>query len=126
MKKGLYYHPDCGVICFGMIPKKIKKYYELIPHIAVNVPKSLIRKLIDRIDLNGDIKTLCLSTYDINENQFFKIKHAFEKGVINIMFYNSKTKLKVFTTIKTFKIKDLTPKLYTYGIKYIYDTSCLK
>ncbi len=117
MKKELYYHPDYGVICFG----KIKKGHELIPHIAVNVPKSLIRKLIDRRELNGDIKTLCLSTYDINENQFFKIKHAFEKGVINIMFYNSKTKLKLFTTIKTFKIKDLTPKLYTYGLKYIYD-----
>ena len=126
MKKGLYYHPDYGVICFGVIPKKIRKHYDLIPHISVNITKSLMSKLMNDRITKGDMTTLCLSIREMNENQFFKAKHAFEKGIIRIMFYNSRMNVKLLTEIKTFKIKSLIPKLYIYGLIRIYDISCLK
>lgn len=126
MKKGLYHNSEYNVICFGMIPKKIKKHYDLIPHISVNIPKSLMSKLMNDRITKGDRTTLCLSIHEMNENQFFKTKHAFEKGITYIMFYNSRMKIKLLTEIKTFKIKSLIPKLYIYGLRRIYDTSCLK
>ena len=103
MKKGLYHNSEYNVICFG----KIKKHYDLIPHISVNIPKSLMSKLINDRITKGDRTTLCLSIREMNENQFFKTKHAFEKGIIHIMFYNSRMNVKLLTEIKTFKIKSL-------------------
>ena len=107
MKKGLYHNSEYNVICFGMIPKKIKKHYDLIPHISVNIPKSLMSRLMNDQITKGDRTTLCLSIREMNENQFFKTKRAFEKGIIHIMFYNSRMKIKLLTEIKTFKIMQI-------------------